>query len=89
MSGRSSLRTHCPSLLKRANGRFEVHCEDYLARTDEDPRLASGLPVASKHEAVEMLRNHAGRAAWTTTPDAPAQTHRGQNGRGIEVRRTA
>ncbi len=58
MPGRLCLRMHRPSLLKRADGRFEVHYEECLARFDEAPPIGIGIPVVREHEAVGLLCTH-------------------------------
>jgi len=63
MSAPNSLSGHRPQLVQRDDGRYEVRCADCGVQRDEATPIGIGFPVTSRYEAVEMLRNHAGRAA--------------------------
>jgi hypothetical protein len=53
---------HHPTLVRRADDRWEVRCPQ-CERRSESPPLGIGVAVANKLEAESILRNHAGRAA--------------------------
>jgi hypothetical protein len=63
--GRPQL-VHSPHLVARSDGRYEVHCQNCRSRAEEAIPIGIGLPVASRIEALEMLRNHLGPAARRT-----------------------
>jgi len=68
VSDHPCIAMHHPQLYRRADGRFEIRCEDCAARSDEPPPIGLGLAVTARKEAIEMLRNHAERPVWTSMP---------------------
>src|ERR1700744_4456683 len=63
--GRPKL-VHSPYLVARSDGRYEGQCRDCRARAEEAIPIGIGLPVASRIEALEILRNHLGPVARRT-----------------------
>jgi hypothetical protein len=63
--GRPKL-VHSPNLVVRSDGRYEVHCKDCRARSEEAIPIGIGLSVSSRIEALEIFRNHLGPAARRT-----------------------
>ena len=67
MAGGRPRLVHRPQLVTRSDGRYEVRCNDCLTRAAEPVPIGIGLPVRSRIQALEMLRNHVGPAAWKTS----------------------
>jgi hypothetical protein len=54
---------HQPQLVKLADERYAVRCQQCELRSDEDVPIGIGVPISSRAEAEAILRNHADWAA--------------------------